>query len=79
MGQARRNLLIGGSILGVCALGGLLPSFCAMRQLNRKPAKPMTGAPKRPEGKAKPLLEEDIAPVLGRLSDRYGRRPERQA
>lgn len=67
MGRTRRNLLIGGSIFGVCALGGLLPSFCAMRQINIKPAKPTNSVPKRPEGKAKPMLEEDIAPVLARL------------
>jgi len=67
MDQARRNLLIGGSIFGVCAVGGLLPSFCARRQINSGPSKPMNSIPKRPNGKAKSMLEEDIAPVLARL------------
>ena len=67
MDQARRNLLIGGSIFGVCAVGGLLPTFCARRQINNEPSKPMNSMPRRPNGKAKPMLEEDIAPVLARL------------
>lgn len=71
MDRTRRNLLIGGSILGACAVGGLLPSACAMRQIGRKPAKPMNGIPKRPQGEAKPMLEEDIAPVLARLDAWY--------
>jgi cell wall assembly regulator SMI1 len=65
--KTRRKILMGGSIFGVCALGGLLPSFCAMRQINGQPAKPKDSVPKRPEGNAKPILDEDIAPVLARL------------
>ncbi len=61
MDPTRRNLIIGGSILGVCTIGGLLPSACAMRQINRKPAVTMNNIPQRPEGEAKPKLEEDIA------------------
>lgn len=72
MDNTRRNLLIGGSIFGACALGGLLPSACAMLQINRKPAMSVGGIPKRPEGEAKPMLEEDIAPVLARLDAWYG-------
>lgn len=71
MDRSRRNLLIGGTILGALAIGGLLPSVCAMRQINRKSAKPMNSFPKRPEGEAKPMLQEDIAPVLARLDAWY--------
>jgi cell wall assembly regulator SMI1 len=71
MDPTRRNLLIGGSIIGACAIGGLLPSACAMRQITRKPAISMNSIPKRPEGEAKPMLEEDIAPVLARLDAWY--------
>ena len=71
MDHARRNLLIGGSILSACVVGGLQPSACAMRQITRKPAKTMNGTPKRPEGEAKPMLQEDIAPVLARLDTWY--------
>lgn len=71
MDPTRRNLLIGGSIFGACAIGGLLPSACAMRQITKKPAISMNSIPKRPEGAAKPMLEEDIAPVLARLDAWY--------
>lgn len=67
MDPTRRKLLIGGSIFGACAIGGLLPSVCAMRQIIRKPAISMNSIPKRPEGEPKPMLEEDIAPVIARL------------
>lgn len=71
MDRSRRNLLISGSIFGACAIGGLLPSVCAMRQLTRKPAMSPNAIPKRPEGEAKPMLDEDIAPVLARLDAWY--------
>lgn len=71
MDQTKRNLLICGSILGACALSGLLPSACAMYQINRKPAKTMNTIPERPSGEAKPMLDEDIAPVLARLDAWY--------
>jgi cell wall assembly regulator SMI1 len=71
MDQTRRNLLIGGSILGVLAIGGLVPSACALRQLRRKPASSANNMLRRPEGEAKPILEEDIAPVLARLDAWY--------
>lgn len=69
--QTRRNLLIGGAIFGACAIGGLLPAACAVRQVIRKPAMSTNSIPERPEGEAKPMLEEDIAPVLARLDDWY--------
>jgi cell wall assembly regulator SMI1 len=71
MDPTRRNLLIGGSVLGACVIGGLLPSACALRQIARKPTIPMNSIPKRPKGEAKPMLEEDIAPVLARLDAWY--------
>ena len=70
MDQTRRNLLLGGSILGALALSGLLPAACAMLQM-RKPANRMSDRPRRPSGRAKPMLEEDIAPVLARLDAWY--------
>jgi cell wall assembly regulator SMI1 len=71
MDNGRRNLLIGGSLLGALALAGLLPTMCAMQQIGRKPAMPQGSQPRRPPGKAKPLLDEDIAPVLARLDAWY--------
>ena len=71
MDPTRRKLVIGSSIFGACALGGLLPSVCAMRQITKKPDTATTGIPKRPEGNAKAMLDEDIAPVLGRLDAWY--------
>ena len=71
MDPTRRNLLIGGSIFGACAIGGLMPSACAMRQITKKSAISMNSFPKRPHGDAKPMLEEDIAPVLARLDAWY--------
>lgn len=69
--NTRRNLLIGGSILGACVMGSLLPSACAMIQINRKDAMPMFKIPSRPDGEPKPMLDEDIAPVLARLNNWY--------
>jgi cell wall assembly regulator SMI1 len=71
MEPSRRNLLIGCSLLGACAIGGLFPSMCAMRQIRGKPAISTNSAPQRPAGEPKPLLEEDIAPVLVRLDAWY--------
>ena len=71
MDQTKRNLLIGGSIFIACAIGGLLPSACAMRKSASKPTMTMNNIPKRPAGKAKPMLEEDITPVLARLDAWY--------
>jgi cell wall assembly regulator SMI1 len=68
---ARRNLLISGTILGVLAVGGLLPSACAMLQIAGKDAMPMNQPPRRPPGEPKPMLEEDITPVLARLDAWY--------
>jgi hypothetical protein len=58
MDSTRRNLLIGGSIFGALALGGLLPVTCAKRQKRRE--RPTSNRqPKRPQGEAKPMLAED--------------------
>lgn len=68
---SRRALLIGGTLLGALATGTLLPTACAMRQMRGKPAM-ATRPPQRPKGEPKPMLEEDIAPVLARLDAWYG-------
>lgn len=70
MDPTRRNLLIGGSLLGVMAFAGLLPATCAGLQIamgRRMTSNP----PTRPPGTPKPLLDEDIAPVLARLDAWY--------
>ncbi len=71
MDQTKRNLLIGGSIFIACAIGGLLPFACARRQSAPKPTTTMKNIPERPAGKAKPMLKEDITPVLARLDAWY--------
>ena len=71
MDRDRRTLLIGGSILGVCAIAGLLPTGCPARQITSGPVAPMKNQPKRPDGQAKPMLQEDIAPVLAQLDAWY--------
>ena len=71
MDPVKRNLILGGTMLGVCAIGGLLPLACARRQINRRESMTMNSLPQRPEGEAKPMLEEDIAPVLARLDAWY--------
>lgn len=70
MEPSRRNLLIGGSILGILALAGWLPGRCAGPQNGRKSVTE-NNPPKRPPGAPKPLLQEDIAPVLARLDAWY--------
>ena len=67
--KSRRNLLIGG--IAAAALAGLLPTMCAMVQMKRGSATSRTAPPTRPRGKAKPLLDEDIGPVLARLDAWY--------
>ena len=71
MDRTRRTLLIGGSFLGVLTVAGLLPATCAMQQIRRKPAMPDHSPPPRPPGTAKPLIDEDIAPLLARLDAWY--------
>src|SRR5688572_25509142 len=71
MDRSRRNLLIGVSSFGALTVAGLLPTMCAMKQIRRKSAMAEGRHPKRPPGEAKPLLDEDIAPVLARLDSWY--------
>lgn len=52
-------------------LGGLLPTMCAMQQIGTKPTMMAGSNPKRPPGEPRPLLDEDIAPVLARLDAWY--------
>ena len=71
MDRNRRNLLISGSFFGALTFAGLLPAMCARQQIRKKPTMAGDSPPKRPPGEAKPLLEEDIAPVLARLDAWY--------
>ena len=71
MDRSRRNLLIGASLAGALAIAGMLPATCARPQRSKKSATPEEGPPKRPPGEPKPLLEEDIGPVLARLDAWY--------
>src|SRR6476620_8310819 len=66
----RRRLLIGGTLLGGLTLAGMLPSTCSKPDRRRK--SPMVEhSPKRPPGEPKPMLHEDIAPILARLDAWY--------
>lgn len=71
MDQSKRNLLIGGSFLGVLTLSGLLPAMCAKRKFTTNSSIGKDVHPARPPGKARSLLDEDIAPVLARLDAWY--------
>src|SRR5688572_28943139 len=71
MDRSRRNVLVGGSLLGALTLAGLLPTMCAKRQVTTKSALAENSPPRRPPGEPKPLLEEDIGPVLSRLDAWY--------
>ncbi|MEA1072177.1 SMI1/KNR4 family protein [Sphingomonas sp. LY160] len=71
MDSSRRRLLIGSAILGALAVGGALPTLCAMRQMKTGKPLPDGKAPARPAGQPMPLIEEDIAPVLARLDAWY--------
>ncbi len=65
MDPTRRNLLLGGSLLGTFGIGGLLPSACAILQISGKTSECRSSALRSARlGEAKPMLEEDIAPVL---------------
>jgi cell wall assembly regulator SMI1 len=71
MDHSRRTLLITGSILGTLILGSLLPAYCTAPQMKGKSILSAHTAPKRPKGQPKPLLEEDIGPILKRLDVWY--------
>ena len=71
MEPTRRTLLIGGSILGALAAGGLLPAACARWRMGGKFGAPAGKAPERPAGEAKPMLDEDVSPTLARLDAWY--------
>src|SRR5687768_8620204 len=66
MDPSRRNLLIGGAAVAA-VLGSLLPTACAMLRIGTQSPVTANRPPVRPPGSPKPLLEEDIAPVLARL------------
>ena len=70
MDPNRRNFFLGASFLGALLVAGLLPAMCA-KQVRSKFTMPENGHPQRPPGQAKPLLDEDIAPVLARLDAWY--------
>lgn len=71
MDGSRRTLLIGVSLAGALAVAGMLPATCARQQRSKKSALSEKRSPKRPPGQPKPLLEEDISPVLARLDAWY--------
>lgn len=71
MDERRRKFLIGGGVLGGIMVAGGLPATCAWQQIRKKSTVPTNSAPRRPAGTAKPLIEEDIAPVLARLDAWY--------
>lgn len=66
MDRGRRNLLIGGSLVGTLAIAGLLPAACAKQPSKRKSAATGNGRQKRSSGEPKPMLDDDITPVLAR-------------
>ncbi len=71
MDRTRRNILIGGSLVGAMAVGGLLPAMCARQQIKKGMPMPSGDPPARPHGQPEPLIDEDIAPVLARLDAWY--------
>lgn len=72
MDRTRRNLLIGCVIFGAgAAAGGLLPTACTINRIRGKPVTTMDNVPMRPEGDARPALDEDLALVLARLDAWY--------
>ena len=71
MEQRRRNFLIGSALFSAALTGALLPSACAVWNFERMRTTPKGEKPARPRGKAKPMLEEDIGPVLARLDAWY--------
>lgn len=72
MDRTRRHLLIGGTFIGALTLAGLLPATCVRRQSEKRSGAAEKNRPSRPPGEPKPLLQEDIAPVLARLDEWYG-------
>jgi cell wall assembly regulator SMI1 len=61
--------MVVGGLIGACALAPILPATCSMMRGGKDP--PRGKPPVRPQGQAKPMLEEDIAPVLARLDRWY--------
>lgn len=48
-----------------------MPAACAVWQMHRNPFTPQGEAPTRPSGTPKPMLQEDIRPILARLDAWY--------
>lgn len=69
MDPTRRMILLGGSLAGAAILSGVMPLACARRPLSQQAAD--LPRPTRPPGDPKPMLDEDIAPVLARLDAWY--------
>jgi cell wall assembly regulator SMI1 len=67
----RRKLLIGASLVGLAALiAG--PAYCGMKPQRKGPfGTTLAAPPERPSGRPRPLIEEDVAPVLARLDRWY--------
>lgn len=66
----RRKLLIGGSSLGAVALAAMLTGSCGRRKGGKGRSAGGSSSRRRP-GEPKPLLEEDVRPVLARLERWY--------
>lgn len=68
MNKDRRRLLIGAAYLGgSVTLGGILPATCSKHPTNQRSVMRNGEEPRRPLGAPKPLLEEDVSPVLARF------------
>ncbi|QDP19717.1 SMI1/KNR4 family protein [Sphingomonas xanthus] len=68
---SRRGVMIGGAAVGAAVLGLFGPAMCAKVRMDRGSPLPSGAAPQRPQGKSKPMIDEDIAPVLARLDAWY--------
>lgn len=66
--QTRRNLLLGGSALVAVIAASLL---LGKRVASHRDDSAISGQPKRPKGRSKPMIEEDIEPTLARLDRWY--------
>ena len=71
MDLTRRKTLIDGAGWGALALAGLLPASCAKEGGRKDRPSERDWPPKRPPGVPKPMVQEDIAPVLARLDAWY--------
>ena len=69
--RTRRTILLGGAVFSAAIFAQVLPSACAMRRTASTTGGTNGEPPLRPAGQPRPMIDEDITPILARLDAWY--------